>query len=77
MLDEAEHLSKRLKAAKPNFDLHVLLLMKQKKLTKPEAIWLAYLDGPLGLEARLAGRQPEGAWDAPKQPDTAKPEATK
>lgn len=45
----------RIKAAKLDHDLHVAFLMKREKLSKPDAIVLAYLDGLLGLEDRLNG----------------------
>lgn len=49
-----EETKKRLKAAKANHDLHVLLLMRQQNLSKTEATLLAYLDGVLGLDQRLS-----------------------
>lgn len=54
----AADLKKRIKAARLDHDVHVLLLMKREKLSKPDALILAYLDGVLGLADRLEGKQP-------------------
>lgn len=55
----ATELKKRIKAKRLDHDLHVALLMKRHGLSKPDALILAYLDGVLGLEARLAQQAPE------------------
>lgn len=43
----------RIKAGKLDYELHVALLMKRAKLSKPDAIVAAYLDGPLALDALM------------------------
>lgn len=52
---EINALKIRIKAAKLDHDLHVALLMKREKLSKPDAIVMAYLDGIIGLQDRLNG----------------------
>lgn len=52
---EVNGMKTRIKAAKLDHDLHVALLMKREKLSKPEAIVMAYLDGLTGLQDRLDG----------------------
>lgn len=37
-----------------NFDLHVLMIMKQHSLTKAQAVVQAYHEGVVGLNKRLA-----------------------
>lgn len=60
-------LKKRIKAAKLDHDLHIAVIMKREGLSKPDAVVLAYLDGLLGLDARLN----------PPAPQRAQAEATK
>lgn len=50
---EINALKVRAKAAKLDHDLHVALLMKKEKLSKSDAIVMAYLDGLSGLNDRL------------------------
>lgn len=70
--------AKRIKASRLDHDLHVALLMKRLKLSKPDAIVMAYLDGRLGLEPRLEGQVPDvfNTWDrepgVPKKPEAPK-----
>ena len=42
---------------KQDFDLHVLLIVKQEKLVKSKALVLAYSEGKSGLSARLHPKQ--------------------
>lgn len=41
------------KPTKNDFDLHVLLIMKQDALAKSKATFAAWLEGPAGLKVRL------------------------
>lgn len=50
---ETKALNERIRQAKNNHDLHVLLLMRKLKLSKSQAIVMAYLDGLQGLDARI------------------------
>lgn len=65
---DAIAVKKRIKAAQANQALHVLWLMTRLNLSKPDATVLAYLDGPLGLEARL--NPPAQPGPAPVGPGT-------
>ncbi|MHA6692267.1 hypothetical protein [Devosia sp. A449] len=58
MATEVSALKIRCKAAKLDHDLHVALVMKREKLSKPDAIVMAYLDGPMGLHDRLNPPKP-------------------
>lgn len=60
---------KRIKEARNDHDIHILALMRGQKMTKSEAMVMAYLDGPLGLDDRLS--------QANRKSNPAKPEATK
>lgn len=39
-----------------NYDLHVLLIMKQLGVPKSKALYEAYREGAVGLQQRLAGK---------------------
>ncbi|QCS37238.1 hypothetical protein [Tortoise microvirus 73] len=52
-------LRERVKRAKTDHDLHVLLLMKREGLSKSDAIVMAYLDGLNGLQDRLNLKEPK------------------
>ncbi|MBU1335213.1 MAG: hypothetical protein KJ944_19355 [Alphaproteobacteria bacterium] len=58
MADPVNALKLRVKAAKADHDLHVALLVKREKLTKAEAVVMAYLDGLGGLNDRLNPPKP-------------------
>lgn len=50
---EINALKIRIKAVKLDHDLHVALLMKREKLSKADAVVMAYLDGLGALHDRL------------------------
>lgn len=39
--------------SKTDFELHILLIVKQDKLAKSKALYTAYCEGPAGLAKRL------------------------
>lgn len=64
----AAEIVQRSKKAREGFELHVSLLMRMHGLKKPAATWLAWCEGPIGLDNLL---------NPISKLNTAQPEATK
>jgi hypothetical protein len=45
---------------KTDYDLHVLLVMKQDNVAKSKAQFQAWQEGPAGLKARMEMKRPTG-----------------
>ena len=49
--------AKAMKAAKSDFDLHVMLIAKQESITPAKARFVAWLEGNAGLQSRLGQKE--------------------
>lgn len=52
--------AKNKRAAKARYDAHVNIIMVQDAVSKPEAQYKAYLEGPEGLDDRMKPVQGDG-----------------